>query len=116
MLWIMQFWVTKKLYVHGSLSGDSKKQREPVNHTLHIFFSTAPIGVSSPFDVVVVTGYIITAKWTVPQSISGLLSKYVLRAYNLDYFDIPPVQAEYGDKIFAGKSFLFMFSHVLRLN
>jgi hypothetical protein len=41
---------------------------------------------------------------------------YVLRAYNLDYFDIPPVQAEYGDKIFAGKSFLFMFSHVLRLN
>jgi hypothetical protein len=52
----------------------------------------------------------------VPQSISGLLSKYVLRAYNLDYFDIPPVQAEYGDKIFAGKSFLFMFSHVLRLN
>lgn len=106
----------KNVYVYGFLSGDSKKQREPVNHTFTIFFYTAPIGVSAPFDVVVVTGYIITAKWTVPQSISGLLSKYVLRAYNLDYLDIPPVQAEYGDKIFAGKLFLFMFNLVLRLN
>ena len=59
--------------------------------------------MAAPYDVVVVTGYAITAKWTQPEVISGLLQKYILRAHNLDHPEIPPVEAEYGDKTFQGR-------------
>lgn len=65
---------------------------------------TAPKGLSAPYDVVVVTGYVITAKWRQPDLISGLLQKYVLRAHNIEHPDILPVEAEYDDKTFQGIS------------
>lgn len=67
-----------------------------------LYFS-APIGVKPPYNVTVISGYIIQGSWQQPESTAGLLSMYALKAYNLDHPEIPPVEARfYNDTIFKG--------------
>ncbi len=56
----------------------------------------APIGVPTPFDVVVHSGYKLTAKWGQPTGPNtGPLTIYTLKAYNSELPDIEPLQANY---------------------
>ncbi len=53
----------------------------------------APYGVSGPFNVFVVSGYVIDAQWRRPSGRTGALTMYILRAVNRDKPDMQPVEA-----------------------
>ncbi|XP_041351149.1 usherin-like [Gigantopelta aegis] len=57
----------------------------------------APVGVQPPDMVRALTGYMFTANWPKPDSTSGLLTKYILTAYNVDNPEIDPIVEEYTD-------------------
>ncbi|KAK3093068.1 hypothetical protein FSP39_010666 [Pinctada imbricata] len=64
----------------------------------------APQGVKPPYNVTVLSGYVIEARWESPISSSGLLSKYILRAYSLDEPSLAPVESEFTNlNRFQGK-------------
>ncbi|XP_060070524.1 usherin-like [Ylistrum balloti] len=50
----------------------------------------APIGVKPPYDVTVLSGYVITARWQRPLITAGLLTKYILLAYDRTNASVPP--------------------------
>lgn len=62
---------------------------------------SAPIGLSPPIDPVSITGYVIQLQWQRPSGNTGLLTQYILSAYNLDLPDIAPVQAVFTDTTFS---------------
>ncbi|XP_053408878.1 usherin-like [Mercenaria mercenaria] len=53
----------------------------------------SPVGVTAPYEVYHYNGYLVKFKWLAPVSTSGLMTKFVLQAYNLDNETIPPVEA-----------------------
>ncbi|XP_048258912.1 usherin-like [Haliotis rufescens] len=57
----------------------------------------SPVGVVAPYRVRALSGYIIEAFWLKPTSTSGLLTKYVLTAYNQDNQNVTPVFMEFTD-------------------
>ncbi|XP_076463865.1 usherin-like [Babylonia areolata] len=57
----------------------------------------APVGVGPPTHVRVLSGYDVEVKWNEPQSTSGLLTKTIILAYNLQDPDQPPVTREVLD-------------------
>ncbi|XP_021347323.1 usherin-like [Mizuhopecten yessoensis] len=62
----------------------------------------APIGVKPPFEVKVLSGYVITARWQSPLITAGLLTKYILLAYDRKSPKVPPVQEEFTiDKMYG---------------
>lgn len=54
--------------------------------------STAPVGVKAPNWFQVYSGYIVETRWDPPASTAGLLTRYVLRAYNESHPDEPSVE------------------------
>lgn len=70
-----------------------------------LFFWTAPIGVRSPYSVKVLSGFEISASWYPPQSSAGLLSHYILMAYNMDKPQLPPAKTIFTDtSIYTGNT------------
>ncbi|XP_071494817.1 LOW QUALITY PROTEIN: usherin-like [Diadema antillarum] len=59
----------------------------------------APTGVSPPIDPVSITGYIIQLQWQRPTGNTGLLTQYILSAYNQDLPELDPVQGIYTDTL-----------------
>ena len=57
------------------------------------FFPTAPKGVSGPFNVQVINGYVIGAAWERPTGRTGALTRYILRAIDRDDQEAEPVEA-----------------------
>ncbi|XP_041469805.1 usherin-like [Lytechinus variegatus] len=57
----------------------------------------APTGLTQPIDPVSITGYVIQLQWQRPSGNTGLLTQYILSAYNQDLPDIAPVQAFFTD-------------------
>ena len=57
------------------------------------YFPTAPKGVSGPFNVQVINGYVIGATWERPTGRTGALTKYILRAIDRDDPEAKPVEA-----------------------
>lgn len=62
-----------------------------------LYYFTAPIGVRSPYNVKVLSGFEISASWYPPQSSAGLLSQYILQAYNRDKPQEAPVETVFTD-------------------
>ena len=58
--------------------------------------STAPSGVTPPTDPVSITGYIIRVSWQRPSGNTGLLTHYILTAYDQDR-DGEMVEARFED-------------------
>ena len=56
-------------------------------------FPTAPEGVSGPFNVQVINGYVIGAAWERPTGRTGALTRYILRAIDRDDREAEPVEA-----------------------
>ncbi len=51
--------------------------------------------MSGPFNVFVVDGYTIQAEWTEPSIRTGLITEYILRAYDRDDLNEKPVEASF---------------------
>ena len=64
-----------------------------------------------PIDPVSITGYIIQLQWQRPTGNTGLLTHYVLSAYNQDLPDIAPVQTEFTDTAQAENSGKHLLSY-----
>ena len=58
---------------------------------------TAPTGVSAPTDPQSISGYIIEVKWQQPNGNTGVITQYILTAYNLDEPSLDPVTADFTD-------------------
>ena len=64
----------------------------------------APTGLLPPYDVEVISGYQIKAKWHKPTGHTGVITQFLLRAYNLDIPGESPVQVVYNNtELTAGK-------------
>ena len=73
------------------------------NH-LTVHFITAPVGVGPPISVIPYSGYMVGVEWEAPQSSSGLLTKTIITAYNLNNTELPPVTEQVEDiNVQAGK-------------
>ena len=69
-----------------------------------MFMISAPTGVTGPVSVTVMSGYLISATWTIPQETTGTFTMFKLVAYNLDNSSAPPVVTEFMDvSLSAGK-------------
>lgn len=51
--------------------------------------------MTPPYEAYHYNGYLVEFKWLAPVSTSGLLTKFVLQAYNLDNTTIDPVEATF---------------------
>ncbi len=71
--------------------------------------TTAPRGVSGPFNVFVVDGYTIQAEWTEPSIRTGLITEYILRAYDREDLDETPVEASFTNTTFTRTGVLSLF-------
>lgn len=76
----------------------------------------APIGVRPPYSVTVLSGFEISASWYPPKSSAGLLTHYILRAYNMDRPELAPVETIFTDMSIyngetSGDSILFQNCH-----
>lgn len=70
----------------------------------------APIGVRPPYSVTVLSGFEISASWYPPKSTAGLLSHYILRAYNMDRLELPPIETILTDtSIYNGDTIVSFF-------
>lgn len=77
----------------------------------------APIGVRPPYSVTVLSGFEISASWYPPKSSAGLLTHYILRAYNMDRPELPPVETIFTDtSIYNGETILFFFRIAITVN
>ncbi|XP_077990481.1 usherin-like [Glandiceps talaboti] len=57
----------------------------------------APGGLPAPSDPQSLSGYIIEVKWQQPSSNTGMISQYILTAYNLDNTAVDPVTSVFTD-------------------
>ena len=57
------------------------------------FLILAPVGVTAPYEARHISGFLVEVKWKAPVSTAGLLTKFVLIAYNNDNLLIDPVEA-----------------------
>ncbi|XP_052767673.1 usherin-like isoform X2 [Mya arenaria] len=53
----------------------------------------SPVGVTPPYEVKHYSGFLVKFKWLAPVSTSGLLTQFVIKAYNMDNVTIDPVEA-----------------------
>ncbi|XP_064622303.1 usherin-like [Lineus longissimus] len=58
-----------------------------------------PTGIVKPQSATALTGYIIKVAWTSPTGNTGLLTKYILKAYVTDKPEVAPVMAPYPPSI-----------------
>ncbi|KAH3846704.1 hypothetical protein DPMN_089006 [Dreissena polymorpha] len=73
-------------------------------------FSPAPVGVTPPYEAKHYTGYHVEFHWLAPVSTSGMMTKFVLKAYNLDNTTLDPVEALFTNTSKREGSCLRLFS------
>ena len=70
----------------------------------------APVGVTAPYEARHLSGFKVEVKWLAPVSTAGLMSKFVLKAYNNEDPLIDPVEALFTNTSKRKGVFLFYFS------
>ena len=55
---------------------------------------SAPVGVGMPTSLSVYSGYVVQVEWDEPESTSGLLTKTIVTAYNVNSMAVPPTTVE----------------------
>ena len=52
-----------------------------------------PVGVTAPYEIKHYNGTLVEVKWLAPVSTAGLLTEFILKAYNMENVSIPAVEA-----------------------
>ena len=73
----------------------------------------APVGVTAPYEARHLSGFKVEVKWLAPVSTAGLMSKFVLKAYNNEDPLIDPVEALFTNTSKRKGVFLFSFFSVI---
>ena len=74
-----------------------------------LYLFLAPVGVTAPYEARHLSGFKVEVKWLAPVSTAGLMSKFVLKAYNNEDPLIDPVEALFTNTSKRKGKFLFLF-------